>query len=439
MRFTKKRPTHQNGRSNSPSRGGAARRGRSTSAREAVARVFGSPGGQRREQAAREQAEYANRLKDEFLATVSHGLRTPLNAILGWTRMLRGGHVPRERQARVLETIERNAPAQAQLDEDLLDVSRIPSGKLRMELRPVSLAAAVDAVRPAADARGVALEVTFGAPVGAVVGDPDRLQQVVWNLLSNAVKFTPRGGRVAVHLRRNDDAVAIEVTDTGDGIRADFLPFIFDRFRQADSSMARAHSGLGLGLAIVRHLVELHGGTVAAESDGPGRGSRFRVRLPLPHDHAVEHAFGPLRAEPDERPSLPELPLLTGLHVLVVDDVHDTRELLAEVLTQQGARVSTAVSAREALDALGGRPDVLISDIGMPGGDGYELIRRVRARPPVDGGAVPAVAVTAYARGEDVRQALAAGFQRHASKPIEPGALGALGAELTGRDAPPAG
>ncbi len=386
----------------------------------------------RREQQAREQAEYANRLKDEFLATVSHELRTPLNAILGWTRMLRGGHVPPERRAHVLETIERNARAQAQLVEDLLDVSRILSGKLRMEFRPVSLTvvveAAADAVRPTAEARGVSLELDAGDP-GPVVGDPDRLQQVVWNLLSNAVKFTPRGGRVVTRLAREGDVALVEVVDTGDGIRASFLPFIFDRFRQADSTVGRTHGGLGLGLAIVRHLVELHGGAVAADSEGPGLGSRFQVKLPLQRDVAGVSGETPSRPDPEERLSLPEVPLLTGLHVLVVDDEFDTRELLAEVLSQQGARVTLAASAREAAEAVAARPDVLISDIGMPGGDGYELIRRLRAADD----RTPAVAVTAYARGEDARKALAAGFQRHAAKPIEPGALVAIVADLCGR------
>jgi PAS domain S-box-containing protein len=378
-----------------------------------------------REREARAGAEQANRLKDEFLATVSHELRTPLTAILGWAHLLRGGGLRGDAAARALETIERNARAQAQLIDDLLDVSRIVTGKLRLDVVPVSphtfIDAAVEAVGPAAEAKGVRLQKVIDAGVETVTGDPARLQQVVWNLLTNAVKFTPRGGRVLVTLGRADSQVEIAVSDTGAGIAPEFLPYVFERFRQADQRTTRRHGGLGLGLSIVRHLVELHGGAVRAESGGEGAGATFTVSLPVAPVHRGEEAGE--RVHPAARDTLPahECPeRLDGLRVLVVDDERDARELLAAGLGQCGAQVVTASSAREALEALaGGKFGVLISDVGMAGEDGYELIRRVRALPPEAGGATPAVAVTAYARTEDRLRAMRAGFEMHVSKPVE--------------------
>jgi PAS domain S-box-containing protein len=371
------------------------------------------------------EAQEANRLKDEFLATVSHELRTPLTAILGWAHLLRGGQLEGEGAARALETIERNARAQAQLIDDLLDVSRIVTGKLRLDVVPVDppsfIDPAVEAVRPAAEAKGVRLQKLIDTGVGTVMGDPARLQQVVWNLLSNAVKFTPRGGRVQVRLERVNSNVEIAVSDTGAGIDPEFLPHVFERFRQADQRTTRQHGGLGLGLAIVRHLVELHGGAVHANSAGEGTGATFTVTLPVASVHRREDAQG--RVHPAARDTLPahECPeRLDGLRVLVVDDEPDARELLSVGLGQCGAEVTTASSAQEALEAVAGAKfDILISDIGMPGEDGYELIRRVRALPAGAGGRTPAVALTAYARTEDRLRAMRAGFEMHVSKPVE--------------------
>jgi PAS domain S-box-containing protein len=371
------------------------------------------------------EAQEANRLKDEFLATVSHELRTPLTAILGWSHLLRGGQVEGESAIRALETIERSARAQAQLIDDLLDVSRIVTGKLRLEVVPVSphsfIEPAVEAVRPAAEAKGVRLQKVIDTGVETVMGDPSRLQQVVWNLLTNAVKFTPRGGRVKVSLGRVNSRVEIAVSDTGEGIAPEFLPHVFERFRQADQRTTRQHGGLGLGLAIVRHLVELQGGTVRADSAGEGTGATFTVTLPVAPLLRREGAEE--RVHPAARDTLPahECPeRLDGVKVLVVDDEPDARELLATGLGQCGADVVTASTAREAFEALGrAKFDVLISDIGMPGEDGYELIRRVRALPPEAGGMTPAVALTAYARTEDRLRAMRAGFEMHFSKPVE--------------------
>jgi protein-histidine pros-kinase len=358
------------------------------------------------------QAE-ANRIKDEFLATLSHELRTPLNAILGWTGLLLNAEVPAGRETRALEAIQRNARAQVQLIEDLLDVSRILSGKLHLQVTTVDAVPivedAVDVIRPAARAKDIAIVTTTDEPQAHVTADPDRLRQIVWNLLSNAIKFTPAEGRVEVAVRRHGDYVQVEVRDTGVGIAPHFLPYVFDRFRQADSSSTRAHGGLGLGLAIVRHLVELHGGTVAAESAGEGRGATVRIELP-----ASRHLPAPPRGPRHTHENL------HGVHVLVVDDRADERELLAAILERHGARVSTADSARAALQILGdARPDVLISDIAMPDEDGYVLLRRVRGLAPAQGGGVPAVAVTAHARAEDRDRALAAGFQSYVAKPID--------------------
>jgi PAS domain S-box-containing protein len=391
---------------------------------------------------ARREAEEASRLKDEFLATLSHELRTPLTSILGWSKLLRAGGLEPEFAARGLEAVERNAVAQTRLIGDLLDVSRIITGKLRLEPQPVELSriveAGVESVRPAADARGVRLEVSLDSSAGAVSGDPDRLQQVVWNLLSNAVKFTPRGGSVVVGLAHADGHAEVEVSDTGRGIPPEFLPHVFDRFRQADGRITREHGGLGLGLAIARHLVELHGGNITAASPGEGLGATFRFRLPLlAPARGVERGTAgeaPAATGDDSPPVTHHSSLLEGLHVLVVDDDRDSRELVAAALARAGARVTEAASAGEAFGAVTRlRPDVLVTDIGMPGEVGYSLIARVRALGAASGGNVPAAALTAYAREQDRERALAAGFQTHVSKPVEPATLTATVARLAGR------
>jgi signal transduction histidine kinase/ActR/RegA family two-component response regulator len=385
------------------------------------------------------EAQEVNRLKDEFLATLSHELRTPLTAVLGWTRLLGTGQLDAETRVRALEAIERNAQSQVQLIDDILDVSRVIRGKLRLDVRPIDLApvieAAVDSVRPAAEAKGIRLQVVLDPRAGRAAGDPDRLQQVVWNLLSNAVKFTPKGGRAQIVLARVDSHVEITVSDSGAGIAPDFLPHVFDRFRQADPTTTRAHGGLGLGLAIVRHLVELHGGTVEADSPGEGQGSTFVVKLPVVPVYQKEALAGRVHpAAGDALPSYDCVERLDGLKVLVVDDEVDTRELLKVGIGQCGAEVLTAGSAGEALATLEEtRPDLLISDIGMPGEDGYELIRRVRALPAGRGGKIPAIALTAYARTEDRLRALRAGYQMHISKPVELAELVAVMASLIGR------
>jgi PAS domain S-box-containing protein len=404
-----------------------------------------------RERHAREDAEAANRAKDEFLATLSHELRTPLNAMVGWTRMLRTGSLTPEKSQKALETIERNAKAQADLIEDILDVSRIITGKLRIEVQPTDLdsvaRAAVDSVRPAAEAKGIELDTQVVDCPPSFAADPARLQQVMWNLLSNAIKFTPAGGRVQLivdqigsqpgPLGQPGSAVRITVKDNGRGISADFAPYVFDRFRQVDSTSKRAHGGLGLGLAIVRHLVELHGGTIEVESPGEGQGASFTVSLPVIRaDEPQVKSKTPVwpRAaslDTPAEPTSPEVVDLAGVKVLLVDDEPDARELLSEVLEQYGATVIVAASAEEALRAMTAeRPTVLLSDIGLPGEDGYSLIRRVRALPALEGATIPAAALTAYARSEDGRRALAAGFGRHAVKPIQPAALAVLVREL---------
>ena len=393
----------------------------------------------RQAERAREQAEAANRSKDEFLATVSHELRTPLNAILGWAQLLQSDGVSPERQTRGLETIVRNARLQSQLIDDLLDVSRIISGKMRLDVRPADLVpvidAALEAVRPAAEAKQIALRRVLDPLAGPVVGDPARLQQVVWNLLANAVKFTQKGGAAEVRLERVNSHVEIIVADNGAGISPGFLPHVFDRFRQLDGSTTRQHGGLGLGLAIVRHLVELHGGTVRVKSPGEGRGSTFVVTLPVSVAHMTpaEGVRIHPRAESGEKDPCatdPELNL-QGIRVLVVDDDADARETLREILEHCNGEVLTAGSAEEAIEFLPRwRPDVLLSDVGMPGEDGYTLIRRVRELPPEDGGRTPAAALTAFARGEDRRRALRSGFQMHISKPVEVRELAAVVASL---------
>ncbi|HEU4595176.1 MAG TPA: ATP-binding protein [Pyrinomonadaceae bacterium] len=385
------------------------------------------------------EAQESSRLKDEFLATISHELRTPLTAILGWAHMLRTGRHEAAAGIKALETIERNARAQAQLIDDMLDVSRVITGKLRLDVRTISptsfIEAAIESVSPAAEAKGVRVQKIMDTGIVSVAGDPVRLQQVVWNLLSNAVKFTPKGGRVQIKLERVNSHIEIVVSDDGMGIAPEFLPHVFDRFRQADQRITRTHGGLGLGLSIVRHLVEMHGGTVQAESEGEGRGSTFTVRLPV----APVYQSGDLggRVHPAARETLPTYHCpdrLDGLKILVVDDEIDTLEMLKFGLSQCGAEVSVAGSAAEAFAALTGSiPDVLISDIGMPEEDGYGLIKKVRSLPAEAGGRVPAVALTAYARTEDRLQALRAGYQMHVPKPVELAELVTVIASLVGR------
>jgi PAS domain S-box-containing protein len=395
-----------------------------------------------REQQAREEAETASRAKDEFLSMLSHELRTPLNALMGWTRMLQTGNLDEEMMSRAIETITRNVQLQARLIEDMLDVSRIISGKLRLDAQPtdptVVVNAAVDTLRPAADAKNIRLQVVMDFGAGLVLGDPGRLQQVIWNLLSNAIKFTPKGGKVQVQLERVNSHIEITVSDTGPGIDEGFLPHVFERFRQADSTSTRVHGGLGLGLSIVRHLVELHGGTVEAGNRADRQGAILTVRLPL---MVVRKPTGSLgieaeRVHPTASGNLPFdcPPALDGLRILAVDDEADARELLAAVLERCGAEVKTCASASEALEALEQyKPDILVSDIGMPGEDGYALIEKVRAWEEGRGRQIPAVALTAYARAEDRLCALSAGFNMHVPKPVEPAELAMVIASLAGR------
>ena len=395
----------------------------------------------RSEHLAREEAESANRSKDEFLATVSHELRTPLNAILGWAHMLRANHLDPTTQARALETIERNAKAQAQLIEDILDVSRIVTGKLRLDVRPVELApvieAAIDSVRPAADAKGIRIETVLDPRAGPISGDANRLQQIVWNLVSNAVKFTGKGGLVKVQLARIGSYIEIVVSDTGQGISADFLPYVFDRFWQADATSTRRHGGLGLGLAIVRHLVEMHGGTVAAQSPAEGMGATFIVKLPLIVARLDRVDGGRVQLPSDRSNLVQPSSRLDGVSVMVVDDEPDTREMLRIMIGQLGAEVRACASSEEAMMLLNQwKPDVIVSDIEMPDEDGYELIRKVRRLEANRGSRkVPAIALTAYGRVEDRARALAAGYQIHISKPAESDELAAVIANLAARSA----
>ena len=388
------------------------------------------------ERVARSEAERASRMKDEFVATLSHELRTPLSAILGWAQMLRSGQSEPHELERGLEIIERNSRVQTQIIEDLLDMSRIISGKIRLDVQQVNLSEVIEAalttVRPAAEAKGIRLQAMLDPRVGPVRGDASRLQQIVWNLLSNAIKFTGRGGRVQAALELVNSHVEIIVSDTGEGIRPEFLPFVFERFRQADASTTRRHSGLGLGLAIVKQLVELHGGTVRAHSPGANQGATFIVALPL---MVVHGRAEPERAHPrvaaTAAPSLPQ-PSLRGLRVLVVDDEPDARELVARLLEHRGATVRCAATASEAIAAFQSfRPNVLISDIGMPVEDGYQLIRKIRAL-EASGAHTPALALTAFARSEDRTRAMLAGFQMHVAKPVEPAELVATVASLAG-------
>jgi len=377
-----------------------------------------------RERDARAEAEEANRLKDEFLATISHELRSPLNAILGWARLLRDPQVQAGQLGRALEIIERNAQSQARLIEDLLDVSRIVSGKLSVQMRPVTLNSMAQGVvadmRPDAEAKGIDLRLVEDDEI-KLLGDADRLQQVVWNLLSNAIKFTPEGGRIEVGLKRVGERAELQVSDTGRGISPEFLPYVFDRFRQATRADARSRAGLGLGLTIVRYIVEAHGGSVTAESHGVGLGATFICKLPLA---GAEQEVVPAVERQQAQLKVSATPSLSGIKVLVVDDDEDAREMLRAALNSYGAEVITTPGASQALDALASENiDVLVSDINMPEIDGYELIRRVRAMKPEQGGRIPAVALTAYARAEDRLRALQSGYQTHVPKPVEPAEL----------------
>jgi signal transduction histidine kinase/DNA-binding response OmpR family regulator len=380
------------------------------------------------------QEREANRLKDEFLATLSHELRTPLNAILGWAQLLKMEGLEGN-AAHGIEVIERNAKAQTKLIEDLLEVSRITTGKLRLSVKRIELApvvrAAVDAVRPAADAKQITLDLHLPDEPSPVTGDPDRLQQVVWNLLTNAVKFTPANGRVIVEMLPLASHIDVRVTDTGPGISREFLPYVFDRFRQADSTSTRMHGGLGIGLTIVRHIVELHGGSVRADSAGQGQGATFTVTLPAAHGPAaVVEELPSQNGQVLEAPTGP-MEDLDGVRVLLVDDERDARDVVSEVLRRRHAEVQAAANVQEAIERLASfRPTVLVSDIAMPDADGYELIRRVRALSPEQGGRIPAIALTAYARPDDRDQMLASGFQAHLAKPVEPHELVASVAQI---------
>jgi PAS domain S-box-containing protein len=384
------------------------------------------------------EAREADRLKDEFLAVLSHELRTPLNAIVGYARLLRGGILSGEKATRGMETLERNATALTQIVEDVLDVSRIVSGKIRLDVQPVELPLvvhnAVSTVQPAADAKGVRIQSVVDPRVGPVMGDPDRLQQVVWNILSNAVKFTPKNGRIQIRVERVNSHIEIVVSDTGIGIRPDFLPLVFERFRQADSGLTRQISGLGLGLSIVRHIVEMHGGSVHAESEGEGKGATFRVSIPVmivrdrsqgePREHPRTEKLAPLKG----------LGNLAGVRVLAVDDEADALGLLRVVLEAAGAEVITMASAREALRRIGDiKPHVMVVDLGMPQMDGFEFIARIRALTDSDLRDIPAAALTAFARSEDRTKALERGFEMHLAKPVDPGELVASVATLVRR------
>ncbi|HJP95484.1 MAG TPA: ATP-binding protein [Pyrinomonadaceae bacterium] len=387
-----------------------------------------------RAERARSEAEAANRIKDEFLATLSHELRTPLTSLLAWSSVLVDSVNDKDMLIQGVEAIDRNARMQAQLIDDLLDVSRIVSGKLNLDVRPLDLAlvtrAAINVVQPAADAKGVSLDFRAEPGLGAISADSARLQQVIWNLLSNAVKFTPQGGKITVRVAQDGSDARVTVQDTGQGIDREFLPRVFDRFRQADSSTTRAFGGLGLGLAIVRHLVELHGGTVSAESEGIGKGATFSATFPLRTDrgepampvHGVETNGSDAKA-------------LEGLRVLLIDDESEARQVISVVLARRGADVKSCISAREAFTTLAEwRPDVILSDIAMPDEDGYSFMRRVRSLPRDKGGETPAAALTAYARDEDRSQAFAAGYQMHISKPIAASQLVTMVGKLARRE-----
>lgn len=383
---------------------------------------------------AKKEAEAATVAKDEFMSVVSHELRTPLNAIVGWGQMLKDERILPEMRRKGLETILRNAQMQTQLIEDILDFSRIISGKLRIEVQKIDLSdvikAAIDVVTPAANAKNIRLEVILDSK-GIVSGDADRLQQVMWNLLTNAVKFTPKGGRVQVRLERINSSVEISVSDTGQGISPEFLPYIFDRFRQQDNTQTRRHGGLGLGMAITRHIVELHGGTIRAQSPGEGLGATFTVRLPVMIVHSEKHSASaqPKSAVPSEKDDLPESNLirLNGFQILIVDDERDARELIAFVLTQHGANVEAAAGVSEAVEKLQSvKPDLIISDIEMPEEDGFSLIEKLNAFNKRQKRKIPAIALTAHARPSERLKILSAGYQTHLAKPVEPAELLAI-------------
>jgi PAS domain S-box-containing protein len=388
------------------------------------------------EQAARVEAERAALMKDEFLATVSHEMRTPLTAMLGWVQMLRSGSLAGDAVPHALETIERNARAQAKLINDLLDMSRILSGRLRLDIQQVNLTdiveAAISTAEPAAAAKKISVVRQFEAEAESVSADASRLQQVIWNLLNNAIKFTPSGGEVKVVMKRLESQMEITVSDSGEGIEPEFLPHVFERFRQQDSSTDRRHQGLGLGLSIVKQLVELHGGSVRALSEGVGKGAAFTVVVPLSNTY-IRRAAEPLAQRKEEHPPAMEAPpSILGVKVLVVDDDNDARELLRSILAHHGASVRTAASAADAIKEFAAKPpQILLSDIGMPGEDGYELIRKIRALDSQEAKRVPAVALTAFARSEDRRRAIGAGFNMHLSKPVEPAELLTIVASLT--------
>ncbi len=399
------------------------------------------------EQAARKDAEQANRLKDEFLATVSHELRTPLNAIAGWLHIFRTGASDALALTQGLDTIERNVIAQTQIVEDILDVSRIITGKLSLEVKPIYLIPvieeALDAIRLAASAKGIDIQLNLDAQTGSISGDQNRIQQIVWNLLSNAIKFTPQGGTVTVQLSQSESQAEIIVSDNGKGISPEFLPFVFERFRQADSTTTRQHSGLGLGLAIVRHLVEIHGGTVQAISPGTDQGATFIVRFPIITDQQVNSATIETEIVPPITLNETALPMkkggkrqeflkFDGTRVLVVDDDNDSLEMLQILLTQFGAEVKVSASTQAALQVLDyWLPDILISDIGMPDEDGYSLIRQIRLRESERGGQIPAIALTGYTRLEDQQQLLSAGYHVPLAKPVDLEKLITTIAELT--------
>jgi len=419
-----------------------------------------------RERDSRREAQEADRLKDEFLATLSHELRTPLTSILGWATLIRNGEVEEGNFERAIETIERNARSQARLIDDLLDVSRIITGNLRLDIRPINLVpvveAAKDGLRPTAEAKRITLQVEFDREICLVKGDPNRLRQVIWNLLLNAIKFTPRGGNVTINLKCVEPYVRLTVSDSGEGIASEFLPYVFDRFRQAEGSVTRKQGGLGLGLAVVRHLVELHGGSVSAESRGKGHGATFTVDLPLAEERRDPSRAEYRRMEVERRRAsgtAGDVLRLAGMRVLLVEDDDDSRRLLAMMLNGHGAEVTSAASSAEALRVFGiivtngaegssganvkfeirnpqseiRLPDLLISDIGMPEVDGYELVQQIRELAPQQGGLVPAIALTGYATRKDHERALAAGYQKHLAKPVEPNDLVAAIVDLVVR------
>jgi PAS domain S-box-containing protein len=387
---------------------------------------------------AREQAEEASRVKDEFLSTLSHELRTPLTAIVGWIYLLRGGRLDDAGRARALDAIDRNAGAQAQVISDILDLSRIVGARFRLDVRPMEVApvvaAAIETLMPAANARGIKVQTNLDPSAGLVSGDTDRLRQVIWNLFSNAIKFTPKGGKVTARVERVDQNVVITVEDSGVGISPEVLPHVFERFRQGDSSNTRNHGGLGLGLAVVRHLVELHGGQVTASSDGEAQGSRFTVRIPVLDPAPASRDRGEAPAAATAEPA-DDAQRLDGVRVLVVDGSDEVRTLASRILRESGAEVETAASAAEALTCFAGNlPDVLVSAVEMDGETGYSLLRKIRSLPRDVGGSVPAAALTTYSRTEDRVNALRAGFQMYMAKPVQPAELLAVVSALAERN-----